>query len=229
MGREDWYKRKTWTAADQRAFWARFDQSRSAVSKTQYLLIQAGSLLSTGNLELVAPALTIVDRLLDQHPHEAFLSEAHATRARCLAVLRQFDEALSSYRLAFDAQRARRGMTNLAHLEFAWLIVEAGRVDLYDEALQMLDEFSRRAGLFPLHAYQEAAARALMWSGKGENGRAAAYAREAIAASSKSASPFLHRRHLGGVNDIDQKLQARLFALAGAQPAAAADGASPRR
>ena len=229
MGREDWYRRKTWTEADQQAFWARFDRSRSAVSKTQYLLIQAGSLLLTGNLDLVAPALTIVDRLLDQHPHEAFLSEAHSTRARCLAVLRRIDEALSSYRLAFNARRVHRGMTNLAHLDFAWLIVEAGRVDLYDEALQMLDEFSGRAGLFPLHAYRDAAARALMWSGKGENGRAVAYARKAITASSKSASPFLHHRHLGMVNEIDQKIQARLFALAAAQPAVAADGASPRR
>jgi tetratricopeptide (TPR) repeat protein len=217
VGREDWYRRKTWTAADQDAFWTRFNRSRSAASKTQYLLIQAGSLLSVGDPDLVPPALALVDRVLGEHADEVFLSNAHYTRGQCLVALRRFDEALPSYRLSFEARRSHRGVQTLAYLDFAWLVLEMERADLYDEVLQVLDEFSAAGELFPMNAYRNAAARALLWAAKDDTNRAATYAREAIAASSKSESPFRHHRHFGVVNEIDQTLHARLFALAAAQ------------
>ena len=211
---------------DEESFWTRFRRSRGASSKTQYLLIQAGSLLSAGNLDLVSPALALVDRVLGEHVDEAFLSDAHYTRAQCLSALQRCDEAMSSYRLSFEARRLRPGMQNLAYLDFAWLLLTMERADLYDEALQVLDEFSGAGELFPLHAYKNAAARALLWAGLNEKQRAATYAKEAIAASSMGESPFRHHRLLGIVDQIDGDLQARLFGLAAAaQP----DGASPHR
>ena len=229
MGRHDWYRLKSWTASDQEAFWARFNRSRSASSKTQYLLIQARCLLSAGGSDLVAPALDLVERVLREHADEAFLSDAHYTRAQCLSALQQFDEAFTSYRLSFAARRANPGMQNLAYLDFAWLVIETARADLHDEALRILDEFSGAGEVFPMHAYRNAAARALIWSEQGDMDRAAIFAREAIAASSQSESPFRYHRDLGLVDEIDQKLQARLFALAAAQPGVAPAGASPRR
>jgi tetratricopeptide (TPR) repeat protein len=214
VGREDWYRLKTWSLADQEAFWTRFNRSRSVSSRTQYLLIQAGCLLSVGSIDLVAAALALVDRVLHDYADDTFLSDAHHTRAQCLSALQRFDEAFASYRQAFSARRSHPGMQNLAHLDFAWLIVKTERADLHDEALQNLDEFSGGEELSPMHAYRSAAARAVIWAAKGDKSRAATYAREAIAASSTSESPFRYHRQLGVVDEIDQNLQARLFRLA---------------
>jgi hypothetical protein len=171
----------------------------------------------------------LVERVLREYAGEAFLSDAHYTRAQCLSTLQQFDEAFISYRLSFAARRAHPGTQNLAYLDFVWLVIETARADLHDEALRILDEFSGDGEIFPIHAYRNAAARALIWSEKGHKDRAAIFAREAIAASSQSESPFRYHRGLGLVDEIDQTLQARLFALSAAQPGVAPGGASPRR
>jgi tetratricopeptide (TPR) repeat protein len=193
------------------------------------LLIQAGSLLTADGLGFAAPALELAERALQEQAGDTFLSQAHYTIGQCLRTLRRFDEALSAYRLAFEARRSRRGMGNLAHLDFAWLVLEAERADLYDEALQVLDEFEGPGEMFPANAYRNESVRALMWARKGDRDRAATHAKKAIAASSASASPFRHHRQLGLVKEIDLDLQSRLLALAASQQAVAADGASPRR
>jgi tetratricopeptide (TPR) repeat protein len=223
MGRHDWYRRTEWTEDDRRGFFERFDRSRTANSKAQYLLIQAQSLLSTGARELALAALELTERMIAEYPEKAFLAGAHYNRARCLVALGRDGDALSSYRQSLAARRNFPGMQDMAYLDFAWLILDRARHDLYDEALQVLDEFSGRDLVLPLYAYRAAAARSLLWVAKRDLLRAATYAREALAAAAKTESPFRYHRSIGLVGQPEESLHTTLIALAAAQQAVAAD------
>jgi hypothetical protein len=227
LGRHDWYRRTTWTEQDRTEFFARFQRSRGSGSKAQYLLCQASALRASGDPSLVSAALELVDLMLLDCPDEAFLSNAHHSRAQCLVALRRHEEALSAYADSFLARRARPGMQNLAYLDFAWMILDLNLHTRYDEALAILDEFSSIGEPFPLHAYRAAAARAIIWAAKGDLKRARSFAHAALAASAKQESPFRYHRRLGLVTAPDVDVHATLRALAAAQPGVAAGRSSP--
>jgi hypothetical protein len=46
----DWYRKTTWSEADQADFFARFKRSRTPYNKAQYLRIQANYLEGVGSL-----------------------------------------------------------------------------------------------------------------------------------------------------------------------------------
>ena len=227
MGRHDWYRRRQWTDEDRGAFRARFARSRGAGNKAQYLLIQAETLLSTGSADLVLPALELAEEMLREHPEKLFLSNAHYIVARCLVALGRENEALAAYRDSFAARRNGPGVQNAACLDFAWLIVERGRHDLYEEALKTLDEFAGDFEMLPVCAYRSSAARALIWVAKGDTEQARAFARQAIDAAAKRESPFRYHRDLGLVQTVDDNLHRTLLALVAAQQGVAPDGRSP--
>lgn len=57
MGRDDWYRRTTWTSEDAEAFFDRLNRSRGLESKAQYVRIQALDLEEAG---LIEPASSLL-------------------------------------------------------------------------------------------------------------------------------------------------------------------------
>src|SRR3546814_19402724 len=90
-------------------------------------------------------------------------ASVHHQRAECLRDLGRDAEAIQAYRETFAEQRRRPSYITNAHLDFAWWIAVSGRRDLFDEAMSVLEEFSRAGGItFPASVYFAEGARALI-------------------------------------------------------------------
>jgi hypothetical protein len=82
----DWYRKSTWSAADQEEFRARLAKARRK-ARPQYLKLQALYLIGAG---LHEQALGLLDEFFAD-PDEFHAADARALRARALAALEKPD------------------------------------------------------------------------------------------------------------------------------------------
>ncbi|MGA2584233.1 MAG: hypothetical protein ABSG31_13220 [Tepidisphaeraceae bacterium] len=211
MGREDWYRSRTWSEEDRAAFYARLKRSRGAFHKAQYLRIQAVYLAEAGNH---GAALDLLTELFRDCPDPSQLAQAALQRATSLLAIGRVDEAIDEYRHSLQTQRAHPGWKTGGHLEFAWLIAVRGMSNLYDEAIAVLDEFSGRVSLaFPQHRYMHACARAIIADSRGDIKAAREFATKALDAASAEHSGFRYHPQLGLVS-ADAEMRRRLEVIA---------------
>jgi tetratricopeptide (TPR) repeat protein len=212
MSDECWHRRRTWTPDDEAAFFARLRRSRGAFHKAQYCRIQAYELQVAGNY---SAALALLELLMREWSEEALKAAVYHQKANCLERLGQQAAAIDAYRAAFDAQRKEPGMMTSAHLDFGWLVVTAPCLELYEEALDVLEEFVRQSS-FPIDEFREAAIRAFIWSAKGDRERSRRNAQAALDAMARRHSGFARHPDLGLVQDVEPIVAQRLQRLAAA-------------
>ena len=168
----EWYRNTDWNDKIEAAFDTRLARARD---KAQYLNIQAHTLLTT-HPEVAAKLCRRVDALNDP----AQTARAWLYLGTALAVLGDFDGAISSLEAAIEAEQRYPLHRTAAHLDQALLIALAERHDLYDIALERLNsERDLPLSGQPLNAL---IALALVGSERGENvADAAALALEELA------------------------------------------------
>ena len=217
MGRHDWYRRRTWTDADQTEFFARLKRSRGAFHKAQYLAIQAGALCCAGKKQLASEAIKLLDMALTDYPTESWQhASVFLTKANCLWRHKDHDAAIECMRRSLQAQRTRPNVMTTAWLEFGWYVVEAEMIDLYDEALGVLAEFGPKYEDFelPEQVYQKHTILALILQHQGELDAATQHAREALSAAAATHSGYSRHPDIGLVKSTKNTLHRRLLALA---------------
>ena len=196
MGNE-WYRRRTWSAADRTDFETRLKRSRTPYRRAQYLRLQAFHLQEVGTPELHTAALELLERVVIEYSSETSqLAQAHEQRAQSLAALGRHQEALEAYRTALEAERTYPNWQTEAYLGFAELIVALRRTDFYHQALSLL-EAHRQSELFPIQQFRSASARAAIYEAQGERDLAGEAAVAALGAAAKTESPFRYHRKLG--------------------------------
>jgi tetratricopeptide (TPR) repeat protein len=215
VGKVEWYRRSSWTPDDQADFQARLKRSRGSFHKAQYLRLQALALQEVGTEPLLTAALSLLDQLLRDHVDASQLASAHQQRAECLADLGRYEEALISYRAAFEAQRNAPNWRTEAYLGFGELVLGLKLRDMYREAVTVLEEFGG-GEVFPASQYRHATIRALTCDATGDLAGARLYAGRALAAAAKAESPFRYHRQLGLVRFVDPEVMDRLRALCAA-------------
>ena len=209
-GRKDeWFRKSTWSAADDRDFRTRLKRARPA-SRPQYLRIQAVHLLDNG---LPEPALGLLDEFL-AGPEDLLWTQGHALRARALTDLGRPDEALATYRTAIETQRRRPNVQAYAPLEFAELVVAMRRQDLFPEALKVLELHGPDP--FPEINYREAAVRAQVADALGDRVAARLHARRALQAAAEAKAPFARHPDAGLVRVVDPEVYAKLESMCAA-------------
>ena len=212
----DWYRRTTWTLADEQDFFGRLQRARN---KTEYLLLQSRSLLETRVGEHAAPALRLLDMLLAQSPDPFFLSNAHLARAEALVTLDRVPEAVAEFRSALQARRELPNVINYAYLEFAWTVARLGQQKYYDEALAAMREFESASDIgFPVNAYKYFGALALIADDNRNPADARRWAGRAIHAASVKKGPFSRHPDFGTLDpaEVDVESHRRLWQLAAA-------------
>jgi len=216
MGREDWYRKKSWSAKDREEFFARLNRSRGTYNKAQYARIQAVELLSTRNPSLVHPALELLNMVILEWPDETSqLASAYQHRAKCFLVQNRVDEAVNDFRKAFEWQRKVVGWKTDAHLDFAWMIATRCLTIHFDEALSLLEEFKGNE-IFPIQKYRAAAARALIAEERGESEMASELAKQALNEANKTHTGFRYHPTLCLVGKPpDEHTHERLKEIAG--------------
>lgn len=212
MGRDDWYRRITWTEEDRRAFFERNRRSRGADNKAQYMRIQAEALYDTDKDELIVAALELVEASLTEYPEAVDRARAFECAGRCCERLGRLDEAISYYRLALQRERELSGIRTHACFYLARLVAETGRGELFDEAAQALDEFG--PAVFPWHCYMSSGSRALMAEQRGETRAAKSYALAALnAAELRDSGLRWGRGEVGIVQNTQTEFHERLQSL----------------
>jgi tetratricopeptide (TPR) repeat protein len=209
----DWYRKTTWSEADQRAFFDRLNRSRTAFNKAQYLRIQAHYLEGVGSPEFLKAALILLGKVLNEYPVESELASTYIQKASCFVKLGQSDEALSFYRLCFDAQRNYKTIRTDAHIEFGRFVVVNKFTQLFDEALAVLDEFEINGIVFPRAIFYKSGIRAIIYAQRGEIEKAKEFAAVALEAASKVHSGLRHHPTIGLVKDKETYFYKSLRAI----------------
>ena len=150
---KNWFRKTSWSEADQTDFFARLKRSRSALMKAQYLRIQAIYLEGVGSPELLRSAIKLLDKMLTEFPESIELACAYGQKASCLAKLGELDQALVCYRSALETERLFPSVQSHAYIKFGRLVAEKRLTRLFDEALRVLDERKLSGTLFPVEIY----------------------------------------------------------------------------
>ena len=215
MGREDWYRRTTWTLEDQKSFHARLNRSRD-YNKAHYTLCQAGYLGGTGKPKMVVAALELIELALDRWAKPTDLAVAYCLRAECYKSLGDQDQVVENYRKALETEKEYPQSLTRAGTDYPWFIAKNELTDLYDEALTVIDS-PARPSMLREDQFLRYAARAFILNEQGHLEEASSSANEAITAALSRDSGFSRHKELGLVGSKHSKLVKRLRKLAAFQ------------
>ena len=217
MGREDWYRRTTWTDSDQEEFFARLNRSRMASTRDQYLRIQALYLQRVGTQEMFRASLELLDLLIEQSPDSFQLTIAYLQKAECLLALGDEAGAIAYSRKALQREKERPNIRTTAGLEFSWLIVERSFSHLYDEALEVIHAYAEKVPgpIFPYERYIINAVQAVITYERGCNELASELAQRTLNAAAQSHSGFRYHPKVGLVQSTDNPIHRRLLEIVG--------------
>jgi len=210
MGRDDWYRRSSWTEADRLEFYQRLKRSRGSYHKAQYARIQASYLAGAGHIE---PAIDLLNRLFVEFPHESQLAQAHLQKAQCFITEGRIDDAIQEFRATLEAEKRYPKSRTQVWLDFPWFVVTRAMSDLYGEALEFLESGDRWT-MFPVDEYRLAAIRAFMADENGQSELARDFANTALSAATKEYSGFRFHPKVGIVSRQDAEIKRRLERLA---------------
>jgi tetratricopeptide (TPR) repeat protein len=205
MKAPDWFRKKTWTSADQEDFFARLKWSRGVFNKAQYLRIQAYELQCVGTEEMFKTSLQLLKLLLTEYDEGSQAAQAYNQQGGCLKGLQRIDEALISYRKTMEIERRDGKWATGAYLSFARLVATMPIPRFYDEALAALNEFGKREFL-PVQLYWSSASRALIYKARENLDLAKSYAQAALEAASEDHSGLRYHSKLGLVKNPDEKI-----------------------
>lgn len=207
----DWFRRSTWSAEDERAFFGKLAKARSR-NRAQYLRIQADHLASA-DPPLHREALALLAHLVAHCPEPFEMSATHQQIARSFAELGQVKEARDHYRQSLQWMRDNPSPRNQAWAEFALLVALHRLSDGYEEALDLLEEFDGDI-MVPVDLFNRHAARALILSDSGQDAAAREEAAAALEAAAVDDSGFRYHPRVGLVGAKQGDLVRRMKSLA---------------
>jgi tetratricopeptide (TPR) repeat protein len=132
MDRHEWLRRRTWTEADKRDFYAHLHRARTAFHKAQYLRIRAFTLERYADPPRITAALELIEEMLRDYPDASQIAQAYHQQTTCFIALGRFEDALEAVQRALEAERLFPGTNTGAYLDYAHLVL---RLD-YAEARQ---------------------------------------------------------------------------------------------
>lgn len=214
MPEEEWFRRTTWTPEAERAFEAKLSHSRG--QRSEYLRIQAYTLVETGDPENARAAVRLAGRYLEENPEGFLRGSVLTTLARAWETLGELQAALGAYRESLEADRGEENPVGYGSIELAWFVAVHSLAEAYEEALSAMERDRRDEDLaFPLNQYRYFGALALISSDLGDEQHATRMARNAMAAAAQTRGPFEAHPELGKVPEVRDRAYERLAELAG--------------
>jgi tetratricopeptide (TPR) repeat protein len=205
MGRDEWFRNKTWDALTKVHF---LEKLRRARDKAQPLRIQASYLVNTNPRS----ALALLDKYFALGDHfdraQAFLDQAEA-----YLTLGAQEEALESLKSALQREREFPNLKTQAWSRYALLVAERRLDHLYDSALQVLRENPLHSHSFPVDGFCWNAAFALIADDQGLGDHAAEGATKALQFAELMHSGFRYHPDVGLVGSDYDTLKKELRRL----------------
>ena len=204
VARDDWYRNATWDDDIEAIFEQRLRRARD---KSQYLRIQASYLAESHP----PVALKLIERYFELGEHFD-IAQAHVDRARAMLALGNLEGALASYEAALERELQSPFLRTQAYLDYGCLVVEAGPIELYARALEVLDAHQDRP-MFPVDRYRAHGARAILLHHFTRIEDARAEACLAMKAAQETNSGFRYHPNLGLVQATQTAFAKRVAAL----------------
>ena len=212
---EDWFRKTTWSEADQADFFAHLKRSRSVYNKAQYLRIQAGHLEGVGTEESLKAALFLLEKIFAEFTSQTELASAFKQKASCMAKLGDIDGAIANYRRALQTEQEFPKVKTHAFIEFGKLVAEKKLADLYDEALTALEaELNSRGIQFPSDTFNAFGIRSLIAVERGQLQKAKEFAQVALGAAANVHSGLRYHPTVGLVRDKEAPFYKAIQAIA---------------
>ena len=190
MGKEDWYRKTTWSDADQLAFFARLHRSRSRFHKAQYLSIQAMYLKQQNEPTLANAAVALLQHIVQEYSDQAeMMQTAWFELYRYYGAQGDVESALDALTKAVEALQQSPNYITEAYLAFALMVIKHNRTHLFEKAESLLDEFGSNS-----HSYEVNGARAIISAHRGDMASAKMFALRAMDAAN-------HKQKLGQLSD----------------------------
>jgi tetratricopeptide (TPR) repeat protein len=208
----DWFRKQSWSQADQEDFWRRLARAREH-NRGQYIFVQGYTLMELGP-EYATAAIALFDLVIDRYSDTISFVQALSEKATCLLNVGDSESALTNYRRAIEQMRIKPSVQTWAWLDFAWVVATECISDRYEAALDVLDEFGNSKQLFPVVTFRLNASRALILSACGAIDSAADAARAALAAADKEGSGLRHHQKIGIVGSRYEEIRTRLMTIA---------------
>ena len=213
MSKEDWYRKTTWSNSDKEVFFVSLERSRTSFHKAQYLRIQATYLQSIGTQEMALHSLELLNLILKEYPEKSELSATYLQKAECLITLGKVESAIDEMRNALQSEREYPNTKTNVWLEFGWTAIIYQLSYLYDETVEILDEFNSDL-MFPIDKYRWNAIQAIIENEKANKIAAKKFALSALEASSLSNSGFRYHQKVGLVQNMNEKTHSKLIEIA---------------
>jgi len=209
MAKTDWFRKTTWTEADQADFWQHHRRSRTLYNKAQYLRIQAGYL----SARYPEASLEMLDKLLAEFPSPPELASTELQRAKIFLARGEIDVALSALEAALAHEKAYPNVITQASSEFGWTVVKHDKIALFEAAEKSLLEHERYI-IFPAEKFRFHATLAIIKSRQGNREDTTKHAQAALLQLEATHSGFRYHAKLGLVTDADQEIIQKLQKLA---------------
>ncbi len=197
---DEWYRRKSWTKADEDEFFVRLGRARKD-GRAQYLKIQALELIYTRNPKLLTVAESLLNKLLTDYPDDRIQrSQTFNSLGTIYRSRGDYEKALSYFKKGVDFELEFPNVISGVHLSYAELVVETERTECYDEVEELLLADMKGSGLlFPANAYTIASVLAVISAHKGDEDSARFYADLAEKNASAKTNTLWNprKKHLG--------------------------------
>jgi tetratricopeptide (TPR) repeat protein len=211
----DWFRKTTWSEADQADFFARLKRCRTACNKAQYLRIQASHLEGVDSTEMLKVALELLEKMFAEFPEQTQLASAYKQKASCMAKLGKIDDAIKNYQQALATEKEYPRVKTYAFMEFGKLGAENKLARFYDEALGLLEaESSSSVIQFPLDIFNAYGIRSMIPAEREQVQKAKDFAKTAIEAATKIDSGLRYHPSVGLVRDKQTPFYKTIQAIA---------------
>lgn len=213
----EWYRCESWTLAEEKHFFAKLGRARKD-GRAQYLRIQAFHLVESRDLRRLEAAESLLNRILTDFPDNRVEKSMTLSQLGAIYRLRgNNDRALHYFKQAVDFEQEFPNVISGALLNFAEIVVEEGRGELYDEVENLLVAETEKGGFFfPEQRYVSSSILSVIYGSKGDQEKAKVHAD--IAESNATATTNIlwnpRKRRLGLVETrkgwLDRKVREAL-------------------
>jgi tetratricopeptide (TPR) repeat protein len=150
----DWYRRKTWTKADEEEYFAKLGRARKN-RRAQYLRIQAFELIETKDKNLLTIAERLLTKILTDYPDNTFeKSPAYNHLGEIYKIRGDYENALEYFQKSLDFENGYSNVITTSYLDFAETVIRAEKTELYDKVYRLLSDKENEIGLkFPAQNY----------------------------------------------------------------------------
>jgi tetratricopeptide (TPR) repeat protein len=186
---QDWFRNNSWSEAIERRFEEKLRRARQ--HKSQYLLIQAGT-LARSEPEI---ALRLLERYFALDDKFGW-AQAYCCQATAFIKLERIHDAITAYEHALAREAEFPHYKTNAYIELPFLVATRAVCEQFDRASELLEMHKSRL-MFPVDRFQGYAAQALIANARSDAVLASDQAVQALNEARRGHSGFRYHAHLG--------------------------------